>query len=1242
MSHPDLCPARALRPWLRYLIPALLLVPDAAFSQCTLTCNDGLQIALDASGQALISTSLIAPDAADDCPGTLQLKLFTPQGVPIPGNTLNCSHVGLTVTAQVKHLASGNSCTGTLEVRDFLPPLLACPDKFVFCSQDPSPAAVGFPVITDNCTPANELTINYFDNQIDLPCGTYQNGQQVTGRIDRAWTATDAQGNSNDCLQRIWLKHVTHANVVFPPNFDGLLNPSLDCGQDPYDLAVTGQPTVEGVPFDNSPDCEFGVVYSDQLINICPPAGFSVIRTWTAIDFCSGQIVNRIQVIKVEDKTPPAIPPLADITVGTDGFSCTGTVEFPVVAATDDCSAVTLTPVWQYGSGFGPFAGVPEGIHTVTYKATDACNNTSTATMQVTVTDASPPSAICSANVQVSLSAGGAGYLNAGSIDAGSSDNCSQIVLAISRDDSTYLPILPFDCSDIGAPLPVSLRVTDESGLENFCTASVEVRDFLKPNLNCPAHITLSCLQDHTDLQITGMALAADNCTLQSIDFVDVANIDPCNIGSVSRVWMAKDAAGNTRTCTQQITLQAISTVTVVFPPDVSVNACPDSSATQPPATGQPSTGGQHCSPLSVTFTDQVFAGTTPASCRRILRHWKVIDFCIYDPNDNNTGIWQHTQVIDVTDDVPPVLVLPPDVTLNADQPACMAQAVFPDVFVNDCSDVSITHNGIFATAPGQNASGVYPLGTHQIVFTATDACGNSAQSTLRVSVQDLTPPTALCKSGVVLSIGATGTVALDAAAINAGSTDHCSAVAELSMSVAPTVFDCQKTGNQDVTLQVQDAAGNLSTCLTTVSVVDPGDFCQPDPVAFGLGGLIRTEKGVPVSEIPVLLQGDGFAAMAECDAAGTYIFEDVPAGGFYSLTPANNAKWLNGLTTFDLVLISKHILGLDTLDSPFKLIAADANRSGTVTTFDIVQFRKVILGISDTVPGNTSWRFVDAAHIFPDPEAPFDAVFPENITLGPLDTARTDLHFTGVKIGDLNNSTDAADPRTPTDTLCLKITNMEIRPGTATSMPVFIEKTTHLDGFQCELQIDTNLVSLRGLERGKELEPEHLALHPDGRVTISWNRNGLPGLADSLLLYLKVEAKSAPVRFSDVLRLKTDRIAPEAYTPEGLNVLALQITREQDALPSPGLGALPARPNPFSENTVIPFYMAQSGEIALYVSDLAGRPILYDKKTITAGWQEWRIDRSMIQSPGAYTYRLSGPDGGMTSGVLLVVEGDF
>jgi hypothetical protein len=95
---------------------------------------------------------------------------------------------------------------------------------------------------------------------------------------------------------------------------------------------------------------------------------------------------------------------------------------------------------------------------------------------------------------------------------------------------------------------------------------------------------------------------------------------------------------------------------------------------------------------------------------------------------------------------------------------------------------------------------------------------------------------------------------------------------------------------------------------------------------------------------------------------ASTTFPNAVPFLGDYTVTPTKDNDPLNGVSTFDLVLINKHILGLEPLNTPYKMIAADANNSRSITTFDIVELRKLILGIYTELPNNTSWRFVDKA----------------------------------------------------------------------------------------------------------------------------------------------------------------------------------------------------------------------------------------------------------------------------------------
>jgi hypothetical protein len=152
----------------------------------------------------------------------------------------------------------------------------------------------------------------------------------------------------------------------------------------------------------------------------------------------------------------------------------------------------------------------------------------------------------------------------------------------------------------------------------------------------------------------------------------------------------------------------------------------------------------------------------------------------------------------------------------------------------------------------------------------------------------------------------------------------------------------------------------------------------------------------------------------------------------------------LNGVSTFDLVQISKHILGIEPLPNAFCIVAADANYSGSVTTTDIITIRKVLLGINQNYPIG-SWRYIPKIWIRDPVFAfqffdwnPFDAQFndpfqgfnrkykdtspnylhilPNNqvwidhVSLfmdSPISYNESSWSFVGVKVGDVNCSTE-------------------------------------------------------------------------------------------------------------------------------------------------------------------------------------------------------------------------------------------
>lgn len=197
------------------------------------------------------------------------------------------------------------------------------------------------------------------------------------------------------------------------------------------------------------------------------------------------------------------------------------------------------------------------------------------------------------------------------------------------------------------------------------------------------------------------------------------------------------------------------------------------------------------------------------------------------------------------------------------------------------------------------------------------------------------------------------------------------------------------------------DSNGDYSYC--TVFILVQAYDCEYGH-SLAVTGIIATEENEPVAGVEVSLSGS-FVETVITESDGYFSLGPVQLGLDFSITPYKKDDLLNGATTFDLVLIAKHILGVQPLESPYQLIAADINHSGNISTLDIIHLRKAILNISDFFPNNTSWRFVDAEYAFPDHTNPWTEEFPEVIAVNNLSFDGAVVDLIAVKIGDVNHS---------------------------------------------------------------------------------------------------------------------------------------------------------------------------------------------------------------------------------------------
>ncbi|MBK8564700.1 MAG: T9SS type A sorting domain-containing protein [Saprospiraceae bacterium] len=532
---------------------------------------------------------------------------------------------------------------------------------------------------------------------------------------------------------------------------------------------------------------------------------------------------------------------------------------------------------------------------------------------------------------------------------------------------------------------------------------------------------------------------------------------------------------------------------------------------------------------------------------------------------------------------------------------------------------------------------GVLPIGNHRILYLVEDGCNNQSQIHVNFKVKDCKKPTAVCKNGLIVELMQTGMLDVCASSLNDYSYDNCPGPLKFSFSsnVLDTCmrFNCLDLGVNPVKVWVTDAAGNQDFCETFVVVQDNMFSCgNGQPII----GFISTSDNDPLESVEVRLNSNSNFQNTATNADGQYIFGGLNIGDDYTVTPKKDDDPANGVSTFDLVLISKHILGSTPLGSPYKLIAADANNSKTVTTFDLVEIRKLILHMNDEFPNNTSWRFVDANYQFPNPNNPWAEVFPEIVNINDMPGAMNDVDFVAVKIGDVNESASGFAGGSDTGerssgTLTFEMDNLTYQAGE--EVTAIFKATTFDDvyGFQFTIDFNKDLLAFKQVVQTTYTGMGNFGttMVENGFVTTSWETNPLLTLASGTeVIQLKFTAKAAG-SLSEAIGISSSFTPAEAYIGDPIEVyeVALQFNNGNASASNDGIQQgymlYQNMPNPFNKRTSIAFQLPTNSEAVLTVYDALGKVVTTIAGQYAAGYNEIELDRNNLPSEGLLYYRL-------------------
>lgn len=905
----------------------------------------------------------------------------------------------------------------------------------------------------------------------------------------------------------------------------------------------------------------------------------------------------------------------------------------------------------------------------VIYSVIDDCDNVTEAFTTVTIKDGTPPVPVCDQFSFVGLNAEGIGYVTTESLDDGSWDNCGiQRLEAQLMGTATWSDKIKFTCSDAGKSYMVILRVVDKADNTNTCMVEVRIQDNSNPKLqNCPADITVGCNADLLNLAQYGAPTVTDLCGATIREEVRDNGFDECRRGSITRTWTATDASGNTSVCSQVITVRPTNTFNgPTWPGDHTFpNGCAGT-GTKPedlPAGKQRPSGFENisCALVAVEYDDLVFQ-YVEGFCFKILRKWTVIDWCQYVPATPNTqakGIWTYTQVIKGQNSTPPTITKgcnAADIKITTVD-NCKALLEASASATDDCTsseklvwsyNLDIDNNGSTDASGNTNVfSRQVGFGKHTIKWTVTDECGNSKTCNTTVDVKDQKKPTPYCLSEITTVVmEQDGTVEIWASDFNIGSSDNCSTTANLKYSFSTNVnnrsrtFTCDSLTSRNtrfnLRMYVTDDAGNQDFCSVSINVQDNSNACtnltdpenEEENKRASVAGVIKTELNEAIKDINLELTSTQpeFPKFTVTNEEGKFGFNELFMNSDYTITPSKNDDVLNGLSTLDLVLIQRHILGLKKLSTPYKIIAADANFDNKISASDLVSLRKLILGLSEKLSDN-SWKFVEKSFVFADPEKPFP--YNKNISMASLLHDVSNSDFVAVKVGDVNDSYQKsitgnfAENRSRLD---LEYVLNDANEGEIIEVPFYTENEGLISGMQMSLIFDETKFEYIDIKGANLLINEESSfLINKNNLLVSWVNNKVEKSSKGKLFSIQFKVKKSTLPY-EFLNTGDGILSSEVYelTKNGeIEQRSINLTLRNSGNTNQQFQLFQNTPNPFNNNTTIGFVIPEAGDVSFKVYDYSGKVLKQFRKYYDKGYNSIELNVNDLNTTGILFYQL-------------------
>ncbi len=364
---------------------------------------------------------------------------------------------------------------------------------------------------------------------------------------------------------------------------------------------------------------------------------------------------------------------------------------------------------------------------------------------------------------------------------------------------------------------------TDACGNSTTGNQIIVIEDTTGPTItDTPSAITYDCAEEVPTADINSVN-ATDNCAGDvTITVADVVTPGSCvNRYSIVRTWTATDVCGNSSYSSQTITVDDQTSPVITGTPSPITYDCAED---VPTASIASVSATDNCiGSVTIEVNDVVTSGSC-VNRYSIERTWTATDVC----GNFSTS----SQTITVDDQTAPIITCPSNIIVTADAGQPDADVIIALPTVSDNCDGDVTYSNDYTEV--EDASGTYNLGTTTVTYTATDNCGNTAQCSFTVTVNDEESPEITCPPTITVScidLVLAAYVSYDEFVAAGGSATDNNGIDETSFTLVSETSDsntCPETISR--VYRISDNDGNSSDCTQTIIVND-----EIDPTASNL-----------------------------------------------------------------------------------------------------------------------------------------------------------------------------------------------------------------------------------------------------------------------------------------------------------------------------------------------------------------------------------------------------------------------